>query len=304
MINLRYHIVSLVAVFLALALGIVVGTTVIDQGLVDALKGQRQTLRDRQVELRDENDALKRELALWERYGDTLVPPLMRDRLRGRRVVLLLDAGVPGELIGRVEDAIVQAGGARAGRVVFTDKLRLLDEPTREQLALALEAGPGEDRAALLQRAAARAAARLPTPADVDASNDLLAPLVRAGFVRLDDVVDRDRFPPRGALFVYLSSGASTVLPSRDLFAAPLVRALAAPAAPLVVAEPLGAEESIVDVVRGDGDLRGRVAGVDHVDTTLGRLALVVALQDLAAERPPPQYGIRRGANAVAPAVA
>ncbi|TMK19625.1 MAG: copper transporter, partial [Actinobacteria bacterium] len=44
MINLRYHIVSLAATFLAFGLGILAGTTVIDQGLVSSLRQNTSAL--------------------------------------------------------------------------------------------------------------------------------------------------------------------------------------------------------------------------------------------------------------------
>ena len=55
MISLRYHIVSLVAVFLALALGIVVGSTVLQEGTVSALRATSQEVRQRSEENRTEN---------------------------------------------------------------------------------------------------------------------------------------------------------------------------------------------------------------------------------------------------------
>ncbi|HET7720262.1 MAG TPA: copper transporter, partial [Acidimicrobiales bacterium] len=59
MINLRYHIVSLVAVFLALGLGIVMGTTVIDRVTVDALNDRLDTVQRSQGAVREENGRLK-----------------------------------------------------------------------------------------------------------------------------------------------------------------------------------------------------------------------------------------------------
>ena len=40
MINFRFHVVSVIAIFLALALGVVIGAGVIDRGIVDALDTQ------------------------------------------------------------------------------------------------------------------------------------------------------------------------------------------------------------------------------------------------------------------------
>lgn len=62
MINLRFHIVSLVAVFLALALGIVTGSTLLDRVTVQQLEST-QTQIERKIQLKStENDALRREL--------------------------------------------------------------------------------------------------------------------------------------------------------------------------------------------------------------------------------------------------
>ena len=48
MINFRFHVVSLIAIFLALALGVVIGAGVIDRGVVDTLE---QPARQRRVEV-------------------------------------------------------------------------------------------------------------------------------------------------------------------------------------------------------------------------------------------------------------
>lgn len=59
MINFRYHVVSLVAVFLALAVGIVMGSTVIDRAIVDGLRNRIDTANKNTEEKRAENDQLK-----------------------------------------------------------------------------------------------------------------------------------------------------------------------------------------------------------------------------------------------------
>ena len=89
MISLRYHIVSLVAVFLALALGIVVGSTVLQEGTVSVLRATSQEVRQRSEENRTENLALKQEISRLQSFGTAVLPELVQGRLRGRSVVLL-----------------------------------------------------------------------------------------------------------------------------------------------------------------------------------------------------------------------
>ena len=72
MISLRYHIVSLVAVFLALALGIVVGSTVLQEGTVSVLRATGDRVREESDRNSRENVALKQELSRLQSFGATV----------------------------------------------------------------------------------------------------------------------------------------------------------------------------------------------------------------------------------------
>ena len=58
MINFRFHLASLVAIFLALALGVVIGAGVIDRGVVDALDNRFNRVESRSDEIQSQNDVL------------------------------------------------------------------------------------------------------------------------------------------------------------------------------------------------------------------------------------------------------
>lgn len=299
MINLRYHIVSLVAVFLALAMGVIVGTNVINQRLVDTLRRQRIDAVKRLDDLNHKDDGEQAALSMWGRFGETVFPPLLHNRLRARRVVLLETGTVAAPLADSVEGEVVQAGGSKGGRMAFTDKWRLADEPGREQLALALES-TAQDRGALLGEAARAIAQRLSSPGDLRRDSDLLSRLSRAGFLTLDGT-DEAAFPPKGAIAVLLPSGTKDPAPATDDFTLPFLRALSH-AMPTAVADSLVSQESLTDQVLRDDQLGVRAATVDHVDTLPGLFALVAGLQALVAGRPALHFGIRPGTTMVAPA--
>lgn len=299
MINLRYHIVSLVAVFLALALGVVAGTTVVDQGLVRNLRRLGNTLREQQNTLRAQNNEFKREIALWGQFADAMVPGLMRDKLKGKRVVLLLADGQKDETPDDVADAVVAAGGIPSGRLEFSSKWLLADGTSREQLALVVGLPADTEAADLLEVAAGQLAARFASPGDVRTEGDVIGALTRAGF--LDVTGDAGRlFPAKGALFVYLASGGEAGSPPVEEFAVPLLRAVGA-RMPAALVEPLSSVTSLAELIRQDQYLSKRVVTVDHGDTLPGLLALVAGLGDLAAGRPAVAYGVRRRASAIAP---
>ena len=80
MISLRYHIVSLVAVFLALALGIVVGSTVLQEGTVSVLRATSDQVREQSERNSRENVALKQEISrlqgpVWDQARKQLSRP-------------------------------------------------------------------------------------------------------------------------------------------------------------------------------------------------------------------------------------
>ncbi|MBV9932696.1 MAG: copper transporter, partial [Actinobacteria bacterium] len=70
MINFRYHLVSLTAVFLALAIGIAMGATVVDQATVKLLRSQLDSVRTRANNTNTQNDALRAEVSRWRRFAD------------------------------------------------------------------------------------------------------------------------------------------------------------------------------------------------------------------------------------------
>ncbi len=96
-IDLRYHIVSLVAVFLALGIGILVGGSILG---VDTLASQQELIAERLEnhlnELREENRAVRAELALLEneisiyaQFHKDILPLLVAGRLEGKQVAIV-----------------------------------------------------------------------------------------------------------------------------------------------------------------------------------------------------------------------
>src|SRR5205814_6867849 len=83
-INLRYHIVSLVAVFLALAIGVIAGTTVINDQVVKGLERSDGTLRRLLKAQQDANASLNGELNLWQTWGGSVAKGIEQDKLKGK----------------------------------------------------------------------------------------------------------------------------------------------------------------------------------------------------------------------------
>jgi hypothetical protein len=131
MINLRYHIVSITAVFLALGIGVALGSTLIQRGLVDNLNDRL----DEQVERLDrtdgENAELREELdqiAELESQLTTQGTSLSADHLTDVPVVVVTVQGVGDELIDLTRRSLRAADATPQGVLRFTMRWEELDE--------------------------------------------------------------------------------------------------------------------------------------------------------------------------------
>ena len=111
MYNIRYHIASLVAVFLALALGLVLGGLVVQQGTFS--KQQKTLVEGLQRDfrkLKNENSRLKAEIGVQSSFSEQMTTAWAKDRLAGHSVVILT-SGAEKEGSAYAVNAVKDAGG-------------------------------------------------------------------------------------------------------------------------------------------------------------------------------------------------
>lgn len=121
MINFRYHVVSLTAVFLSLAVGLVLGSTVLNGPMLDALNNQVNTLGRDNSQLREQVSFLEEEASREETFAAEAAPMLLADALTGRRVAVVV---LPdGEEYGDgVAEMLGLAGATVTATIQVTDK--------------------------------------------------------------------------------------------------------------------------------------------------------------------------------------
>jgi hypothetical protein len=117
MINLRYHIVSLVAVFLALGLGIVMGSTVIDRVTVDALNNNLEDVRSSVNAIREENRKLSDQVKLGQDFAVGARDQLLRGHLRNIPVMVVAVAGIDRRPVDELRQALVSAQATLQGTI-------------------------------------------------------------------------------------------------------------------------------------------------------------------------------------------
>jgi hypothetical protein len=129
MINFRYHLVSLVAVFLALAIGIIAGSTVIKESILDQTQQNLDNAEKNLKDLEDSNNKLRTQIDQLKGRDDALnaagTTDLLQNRLTGMPVLMFKVDGVDDNSATMLRTAFTDAGAAFAGVVTFTDRLTL-----------------------------------------------------------------------------------------------------------------------------------------------------------------------------------
>ncbi|HET6483666.1 MAG TPA: copper transporter [Actinoplanes sp.] len=312
MINFRYHVVSLTAVFLALAIGLVVGTASLNGPVADSLKGQIVALNKDLGNKRDQINQYREEINRNQDFAAQIAPTVLNGRLTGRKLAVL---ALPGSdpYADKVISMLTIAGATITSKVTVQDKffdpaieLELLDlasqssQPTIRFNDVPLNSNGVETASAqlalaLLQRAGAAAAQ--PTPGDVTA---VLTAYSEQGYIGVEDKA------VGGAEGVVMITGALAV----DKDAAKKAQSLVTMATqfskdrPLVVAGDGVGDGNLISAVRGDPTLVKEISTVDNASTVDGQVATGMATAERVVDNKVGQYGLAAGASSLVPKAA
>ena len=275
MLDFRYHALSLVAVFLALGIGILLGTTIGDQLVSEANRDLSSSLRKDVVEARQEARNAREALEDRERFISASFDRIAGNRLRGRTVAIASSGELPGDVERGVRDAVEAAGGeiGSVAEIVPPPDLAELGEAIPRRFDGLLENDP---RTAALGRAIGRGLA---------SGGDLSRRLA-------------DRFPARfkgdpdgvDAVVYYRDPGAD-LNADQERFEQGLIDGLGSNGDPVVGVETLDTDPSQI------GFYEDRMpASVDSVDTPGGRISLVLALAGARGS-----FGLKSTADAPLP---
>ncbi len=297
-ISFRYHVVTIVAVFLALAIGLLGGGAFVQPALQDQL--ERQTLEQlrNNAELREQLDEVRAEVAAMNGFASSALPYLAGDRLVGSTAVIVAHEEVEDALVASAEEALTIGGAEVVGSFSASSDLLSEDPETQAQLAdiVGVFSAPPEE----LSAAAAAAVARRLRAAPDDGAlpeDDVLNRLLSAGFLDTSEDASLDEIGRSGQIVVVLAGGATeepALAP--DAFAVPLVDALVELDVPVAAGESFTTPVPYVGAVDGDG-----VVTVDDLDLTMGGAALVLGLDRLLATGEGGTYGLKDGADPLPP---
>jgi hypothetical protein len=284
MVTFRFYIVSLVAVFLALAMGVVVGSTLIDRAIVDRLDRSVKSVSDRLDRQQHENAELRRELSELREYADSTAPGVVEGALDGGAVAVVAERGVDADVVEAAVANMQQADGTVPGILWLEPNWALSDDGDRARLAEVLDV-PDAGVARLRDRAWGRLVTALQGGS---VQGDPHQDLAEGGFVSYQDVGDAESgvaaLAGVGEQVVLVTGSESQLDPEVTLS---LGRGLVRAGVPSVVAEAWTDDEdgpargTVAGLVRDQDDLADAVSTVDDLDLVQGRVATTLALAGL-----------------------
>jgi hypothetical protein len=269
----RYHVATIAAIFLALGVGIIIGSSFVQSAIVDRHTRQLAALREQFATeigpLRAQNEQKSNAIA-------AMMPLLLKDRLSGARIALVQTGDYP-DTVRKVREALEMAGATVSSVTVIDRSFPTRAEVNLSKLLPNLQAThpdlPGD--ATALVRVFAQALARGAPDSDLAVLSDA-------------HLIDTEGDYSLPSDFVVLVGGATLENESRaESFDSVLVNQLKGFAVSVVAAEPENAAISYVPVLRGLD-----ITTVDNADTDIGRIALALSLR---GERG--NYGVKQTAR-------
>lgn len=276
----RYHAASLIAVFIALAIGILVGAEFGGDALTNTRRDLERSLVGNLQDARGRADDLNADLNRSNEFAQRVYPVLTRERLDDRRFAILALGGLPSDITGEVEEALAPTGGRLVGVGVVrepVDVSGLAEDLAKTRFAdlrtvpdALTELGTGLGRQLVL-------GGTLP-----EVVRGHLFSRASGSFGGLDGViVVRDQPEEMGAV-----QDEKT-----DEFEEALASGITATRVPAVGVETSTDDTSNIPFFQSNG-----MASVDDVDLTAGQLAMVLALRGADGS-----FGVKGSADQLLP---
>jgi hypothetical protein len=296
-IDFRYHLVSLISVFLALAVGIALGAGPLKETIGDTLTGQVDQLRAEKDDLRTQLDEAAADRAASDAFAAAAGADLVAGTLTDRRVAVVSLGTVDGDALAALETQLTDAGAAVSARVTLNEAwtsadLRSFRQALVGSIVTYLDPQPATDAAtetslaeALVQGLTGADPAQ-PDALSADAST--LLELIASGDDPLVTVAEEVTAPADAVVLVAPTVAPDAVpadaAPDEDEAQAALdaqialARVAQVRSEGAVVVDGPTAAGTVVAAIRADEDAAGSLTTVSGAEDVAGQVTVPLAL--------------------------
>jgi len=313
MIDFRYHLVSIVAVFLALSLGLLLGSTVVSPYVQRGLNGLSKTEKRQIDTYLGEKQQLQGQVSSENQFALANAPAMLHGILAGQRVVLVLAPGAPGTVTSGVAQQLTTAGATVTGQVQLDPALFDTSAASSQKLTQ------------IVQQYAQPAGVTLVGSAQAQASELLAHVMMTQGTVGQPVQGERD---PVSVQAMQALAGGGFLTKSGQPWDRATLAVVIIPATPqstddanpesqilVTLAQQLNlaglgtvvagtiagsGQGSAIDVMRAGGRA-GHLTSVDNADSTIGQIVVAQSLAERLQHGRSGSYGVTSTASAAGP---
>ena len=134
MIDFRYHLVSIVAVFLALAIGIVLGAAELQGPTYNILNHTTAKLQNEYDQTRGQLATAQAQANEGEAYAQAVEPAVLRDLLTGQRLLIITEPGAQSSVVSGITAAAADAGASVTGQIALQPEFFATSSTTQDSL--------------------------------------------------------------------------------------------------------------------------------------------------------------------------
>jgi len=286
-IDFRYHLVSLIAVFLAVALGIVIGTTQLNGPVLSNLQSQVNALQKDKRSLEDRTQGLQAQVSASDAFEQAVAPALVQGSLTSRRVLIVVaDDQVTQDTIDQMTTLIGKAGGTVGGMIrlaaAYTD-------PASQTALQNYVSGPGLPAGLKLDESGDTGKTvgsllgqvlMIPKAGSAVSATTVSTVLAGLSALKVLSLDSASVTPSDYAVVLTANVFKGSDADTRNRMLTSLVTGLDAVGSGTVVAGDANSAGTggLVQVVRSAPTLSAAISTVDDVDTAAGQISTVLAL--------------------------
>jgi len=284
LINIKYLVITVISIFLALGIGILIGIQIDSQDIileqqeitVQRMENKFDELNRINLDLQNEVKQLSAANNINENYIKNIFPDYIKNKLSGVHIIILETADE--YTYTSMRQALKTAGAQVTSVTIISDKLLYMND---EEISNIMEYFAVDERdniiPVILKRIAVTIAGNY--------NPDDIAFLIEKGII----YVNGDLQQP--ADYVVLAGGSSEKNNKPEIIDIPLIKELKKLSLPLVGVETTTVETSYIEIYK-----KQKLSTVDNVDTIIGQTSLILVINGKEGN-----YGVKKSAQALMP---
>lgn len=263
-IDIRYYIISLIAIFLALAIGLVAGILLVpSSAMIDQQNAMIASLEDEFKKIKEETRMVRKNLEVNLKFEKEVMPYIISDELIGENIYLINTTLTNKDIYDAIKKSLEMAGAKIAFYISFKEKIKFITEREKEKLKEVI-ASEENDTNKILQHISSRIADEM-----LKKNEEKIIPyLKKQGFIETrGNIIDNIQK-------VVIIGGQESQENYSHIFDVPIIKNFLSSGIKVIGCETTDVKTSYIPIYK-----KLKITTVDNIETIPGQIALVLSLK-------------------------